>query len=314
MWHGRRMVEIAPDSPRGYETVAKQEWELNGRIDESIPWMSKAMEIDTQNPEFPVFIGLAYAALGDPDMALAYFDLANAIIAPDSEQARKALLMDQATVRLVSGKIDAHQAAELLSPSSQPAGIGRTALDAMKVGVFVDLATWRPADALARVEVYSPECIGAKGFGVKRTNCPVHLIRVYQELGDHETEQAVGDAIVRRGQLLEDESPLPVVWWQLNYAGALAATGRTDDALDMLENFVAAGWRGDFFNKHLRFVLCCDVVFDAIRDHERFRAIAATIEADMAQQLENVREMERNGEIPTRKEVNALIALAREGG
>jgi hypothetical protein len=58
----------------------------------------------------------------------------------------------------------------------------------------------------------------------------------------------------------------------------------------------------------LGFVLCCDVVFDAIRDHERFRAIAATIEADMAQQLQNVRDMERRGEIPTLEEVNAMIA------
>ena len=49
-----------------------------------------------------------------------------------------------------------------------------------------------------------------------------------------------------------------------------------------------------------------------IRDHERFRAIAATIEAAMAQQLENVRAMERNGEIPTLEEVNALIASAQE--
>jgi len=100
----------------------------------------------------------------------------------------------------------------------------------------------------------------------------------------------------------------------LGYAGTLATVGRTDAALDVLENLISSGWRGDNYNKHLGFVLCCDVVFDAIRDHERFRAIAATVDADMAQQLENVREMERNGEIPTRKEVNALIALAREGG
>jgi len=62
----------------------------------------------------------------------------------------------------------------------------------------------------------------------------------------------------------------------------------------------------------LGFVLCCDVVFDAIRDHERFRAIAATIEAHMAQQLENVREMQRRDEVPTLDEVKTLIALAQE--
>ena len=184
----------------------------------------------------------------------------------------------------------------------------------MKLGVFVDLATGRPADALARMEVYSPGCIGARHIPVKYMNCPVHLVRVYQELGDHAAAQALSNVIVRKHQLLEDEVPVPVAWWQLNHAGSLATAGRIDAALDLLEKLVSSGWRGDTYNKHLRFFLCCDVRFDAIRDHERFRAIAATMEADMAQQLENVREMQRRGEVPTRAEVNALIASVQENG
>jgi TolB-like protein len=306
-WHGHRMVEIAPDSPRGYETVGEQEWELNGRIDESITWMAKAMAIDPQRPDFPTYVGLAYSALGDPDMALTYFDLANALTAPDNELAQDRLLVDQAVVRLVAGKIDAHQAAELLPPMSQPYREGRTAGDRMRLGVFVDLVTGRPADALARMKVFSPECVGAKDIPVDWMSCPVHLVRVYQELGDHEAEHALGDAIVRRHQLFQDEFPIPVLWFQLGYAGALATAGRTDEALDVLENLVSSGWRGDSYNKHLGFTLCCDVVFDAIRDHERFQAISATIEADMAQQLENVREMEKKGELPTLKELRRQL-------
>ena len=101
---------------------------------------------------------------------------------------------------------------------------------------------------------------------------------------------------------------------KLAYAGTLATVGRTDAALDVLENLVSSGWRGDSYNRHLGFLLCCDVSFDAIRDHERFQVIAATIEADMAQQLESVREKERRGELPTLEEVRALIASARERG
>ena len=303
-WHGHRIIEIAPDSPSGYAIVGAQEWTLNGRIDESIPWMSEAMEVDPQRPSFPGFIGLAYSELGDPDMALAYFDLARAVA--ESE----AMLVDEVILRLVSGKADAQQVAEQLPPSSQPAGTGRTALDSMKLGVFVDLATGRPADALARIEIFSPECIGAKGYPVKWMNCTADLVRVYQELGDKETEQAVSDAVVRRSQRLADE--FPVTWMKLMHAGALATAGRTDAALDVLENLVSSGWRGDTYFKHLGFILCCDVVFDSIRDHERFRAIAATIEADMAQQLEHVREMERRSELPTLEGVHALIASARK--
>lgn len=307
-WHAYRIVEIAPDSPVGYATVGEQEWTLNGRIDLSIPWVTKAMKIDPERPEYPTFIGLAYSTLGDPDMALAYLDLANALITPDAKRAQDRLLVNQIIVRFVSGKTDVHQVAELLPPLNQPASTGRTALDAMRLGVFVDLATGRLADALARMEVYSPVCTGAKRIPVKSMNCPAHLIRIYQELRDHKAEQALVDTIIRRLRIIEDVSPVPVVWWQLNYAGTLASSGRTDAALDVLERLVSSGWRGDTYNKHLGLILCCDVTFDAIRDRERFQAIVATIEADMAQQLENVRTMERRGELPTFEEVNALIA------
>jgi TolB-like protein len=301
-WHGHRMVEIAPDSPRGYETVGSNEWELNGRIDESIPWTIKAMEIDPQRPDFPTHIGLAYSELGDPDMALAYFDLASALTAHDNEPAQNGLLVEQAIVRLVSGKTDAHQVAEqpppLITEESWSGDLG------MQLAVFVYLATGRPTDALARMEIFSPDCIGAtksKWDGP----CPDELVRVYQELGDHEAAQALSDANVREYQLMVDV--YPVSWTQLGYAGTLATAGQTDAALDVLENLVSSGWRGDRYYKHQGFHLCCDVIFDAIRDHERFQAIAATIEADMAQQLENVREMERKGELPTLEEVRAQL-------
>jgi len=301
-WHGHRMVEIAPDSPRGYDTVGVQEWELNGRFDESIRWMAKAMEIDPQGPGYSQFIGLAYSALGDPDMALAYFDLAKALTAHDNEPAQNRLLVEQAVVRLVTGKTEARQVAEqpppLITEDSWSGEIG------MQLAVFIYLATGRPTDALARMEVYSPDCIGAtksKWDGP----CPDELVRVYQELGDHEAAQALSDANVREGQLTVDV--YPVSWMQMAYAGALATAGQTDAALDVLENLVSSGWRGDRYYKHLGFNFCCDVIFDAIRDHERFQAIAATIEADMAQQLENVREMERKGELPTLKELRRQL-------
>jgi TolB-like protein len=299
-WHAHRAIEIAPDSPRGYHAMGRHVWHVNGQIDASIPWMSKAMEIDSQNPGYPMSIGLAYSALGDPDIALAYFDLATALTPPDNKPAHKRLLAEQAIVGLVSGQYDAHQVRD-------------NHITGMELGVFVDLATGQPADALARIEARFPECIGAKEIPEKYTICPSALVRVYQELGDQKAAQALNDAIVRRFRWLVDV--FPVTWVQADYAYSLATAGRTGDALDVLENLVSSGWRGDAYSEHLGFFLCCAVGFDAIRDHERFQAIVATIEADMAQQLENVRDMERNGEIPTLEEVNAMIAShERESG
>jgi tetratricopeptide (TPR) repeat protein len=308
IWHGHRLVEIAPDSPRGYEALGEQAWGLSGRLDESIRWESQALERDPKHPTFPTSIGAAYSALGDPDMALAYFDLAKALTAPDNESDQRRLLVEQAVIRLVSGNVDAHQDAEvnaLLSESNGYWGLG--------YGVFIDLATGKPADALARVDAITPKCLGAKSipkdniFGM----CPIELVRVYQELGDDATAQALGDANVQGAKMWADGWPENNN--HLDYARALATAGRTDDALDVLENLVSSGWRGEY-SFFLRFVLYFDVTFDAVRDDARFQAIVTTIEADMAQQLENVREMQQRGEVLTLEQVNARVASLRKGG
>jgi TolB-like protein/cytochrome c-type biogenesis protein CcmH/NrfG len=312
-WHAQRIVEIAPDSPLGYETVGEHEWVLNRRIDESIRWTSKALSIDPQNPEFPMTIGRAYAALGDPDMALAYFDLAKALTAPDNPTGQHNLLLAQTVTWLVSGKSDPQKLGELLPLLSELKSWDDTALwFANELGVFVDLATRRPADALSRIEAYMPQCLVEEDFFDKNLNCPNELVRVYQELGDHKAAQTLSDAIVRRAQLWTEG--FPAEWSRRGYAGYLATAGRTDEALDILEDLVSSGWRGDSYNKYPGFMLCCDVSFDAVRNDERFQAIVATIEADMAQQLKNVREMQRRGEVPTLEEVKALIASELESG
>jgi len=46
---------------------------------------------------------------------------------------------------------------------------------------------------------------------------------------------------------------------------------------------------------------------ESIRDTPEFAAIVAEIEADMAEQLARVREMERNGELEPIPEVSATI-------
>jgi len=167
------------------------------------------------------------------------------------------------------------------------------------------LRSGRPADALARVETIRPKCLAAKSIPDEYISCPIELIRIYQDLGEHTAAENLGDAIVQREKLWSDGYPANSA--RLDYARALAGAGRADEALDVLENLVASGWRGEP-NILLRFTLNFDVAFDAIRDDERFQAIVATIEADMAQQLENVREMQRRGELPTLEELQVEIA------
>jgi tetratricopeptide (TPR) repeat protein len=302
IWHGHRMVEIAPDSPKGYESLGLKAWSLNGRLDESIRWLTRALERDPQHPFFPMAMGRAYSVLGDPDMALAYFDLAKALTAPDNQPRQNALLAEQAIIRLVAGRLNANQFAELTGPLNEDKSFAY-----FKSGVFIDFKTGKPADALARAETFTPKCLAAKSIPDEYLTCPIEVVRIYQELGDDIAARNLGDAIVERTKLWSDGWPYD--GWRFQYASALAVTGRTDEALNVLENLVSSGWRGDSTHYYyLRFTLYFDVSFDAIRDGPRFQALVATIEADMATQLENVREMQRRGEVATLEELNAQIA------
>jgi TolB-like protein/Flp pilus assembly protein TadD len=299
--HGRRIVEIAPDSPRGYETLGKLAWDLQGRIDESIRWASKALEIDPQRSDIAQIIGRGYSALGDPDMALAYIDLAKGLVAPDNNLLQNNLVVEEAIIRLVSGDETVNigiKLGPLLSQSMNDMSF--------PLGIFIDLAAGRPGVAFGRFESVATKCLGAKDIPKEYFTCPNELVRVYQELGDSTAARNLGGAIVQRTKTWSEGWPYPI--WRLDYAAALALTGQTDEALDVLEDLVSSGFRGDYRFTFLRFMFCCDVTFDSIRDDQRFKAIVATIEADMAQQLENVREMERRGEVPTLEEVKALNA------
>jgi hypothetical protein len=70
-----------------------------------------------------------------------------------------------------------------------------------------------------------------------------------------------------------------------------AQQGEKDEALRALRTAVDEGWRL-FWWYDLE-----DPTLDFIRNEPEFMAIVAEIEADMAAQLEEIREMERNGEL-----------------
>ena len=82
-----------------------------------------------------------------------------------------------------------------------------------------------------------------------------------------------------------------------------ALLGRVDEALDVLDD--RFGYRGSMPGQ-FRVTLEDNIAFDNIREHPRFKALVAATKADRAQQLENVRQMEANGEIMSIEELRAM--------
>jgi hypothetical protein len=69
-----------------------------------------------------------------------------------------------------------------------------------------------------------------------------------------------------------------------------ALQGEKQKALAALRQAVDEGWRLSWW-----YYLELDPNLESIREEPEFRAIVAEIEADMAEQLERVRQMERDG-------------------
>ncbi len=71
-----------------------------------------------------------------------------------------------------------------------------------------------------------------------------------------------------------------------------AVRGEKQKALSTLRQAIDEGWRAAW-----RYFLKQDPTLESLHDEPEFQAMVAEIEADMAEQLARVREMERNGEL-----------------
>jgi tetratricopeptide (TPR) repeat protein len=265
----------------------------SGRVDEAIKWHHKAAGADNKNPALPFLIGKAYAALGDLDMTLAYYGLARGIMQSDATGWQHAILMAEALAWLVSGRDDSDtMARERLAMSDIYDELR------LEIELSLDSSTTRAQQLLSRIKDQNPECFAYDADHSEHAACPAVVYYLIEGLGEAETAQlrlenqfeglnaiSVFNRKVRGPDLLKD----------------LSLLGRQEEALDLLEELVHSGWRGGDGN--LRFDLYRNILFDDIREHPRFQAMVAVIESDMSEQLDNVREMQEKGELPTLNEV-----------
>jgi TolB-like protein len=303
--HAHRIVEIAPDSARGYEALADLSQYESGRMDEAIKWRHKAARIDEKSPNQPSAIGDAYAALGDLEMALAYYRRVRGIVAADATEWQHEILMAEASAWLGSRRADSDANARERLALSDIYDEER-----LEIELSLDSSTTRAQELLSRFKDQNPACFANDANDDERAWCRPVVYFLYGALGDAETAQRQLET------LFESQNTISV--WNRRAVGPLllrelSLLGRHDEALDLLEELVQTGWRGGLdnygINGDLRFNLYRNILFDAIRDHPRFQAMVAVIESDMAEQLENVRVMESKGELPTLEEVRAGLSI-----
>jgi tetratricopeptide (TPR) repeat protein len=303
LYHAHRIVEIAPDSPRGYVRLGELSWMEFGRIDESIRWTSKAAEIDPRQPTYAESIAYGYATLGDIDMAMAYWERARRILAddvsPDKHHILRALIL--------LGNKDGIPMQQVLD-ALKPIDVGST--DRMEIEANLAIIRGEARGWLDSHAEYFSGCLDAQideAYADKWRECGVWLDALLLSAGEEERARA---AVKKRREY--DSIWLEFLGGPFPFPREAVILGEEEKALREFERKLAH-YRGNphmfrlYLDEDLRFMLYHDPVLAPIRDHPRFQAVVAEVEADLAQQLEDVREMERKGELPTLEKLKAEL-------
>jgi TolB-like protein/cytochrome c-type biogenesis protein CcmH/NrfG len=258
--------------------------------------LEEANRIDPEDPEGPSFIAMFYFDLGD--VAAAEFWTGTALrIDPETPLAR----MMAALLHLYHNeKTEAVAIArELTQPGSHNRFSSRGI--ALRVVVVPDLAVGDYEEIIARYLTHYPELADdvfpAERLSTERSSgseifsVTLDLASAYLHIGKKTKAESLFS-------LVESELPHwsgPGAWgWGYGIADVElhALRGEEEQALAALREHAAAGTRYTW-----RWQLLYNPNLESIRDTPEFAAIVAEIEADMAEQLARVREMERNGEL-----------------
>jgi hypothetical protein len=148
---------------------------------------------------------------------------------------------------------------------------------------------------MATYERFSPELLRDDPFVFYNNHGrAISLAVLHQAMGD---EPAAGILLAKTLQTLDTVESVDVPPARV---AIYAIQGDVELALGQLRKLVDAGWRDGWWR------LEREPVYEPLWGEPEFQALMDEIRADMANQLERVREMERNGELEPLPEIAAV--------
>ncbi len=282
-WIGK-LLELAPNYSGSYTLSARYAWFILARLDEAIVGYAKALSIDPGATRDLSDLGRLYLDLGDPIEAERWIRRSN---------------------ELSSESLDTNAAMQLLElyrgAETEALEHARKAFSIHPYVVFDvgaleflrdhELRAGRNLEARALYEKSYPELFDVGDPAVDRRNykAAIGLALIRSRAGEH--KQA--DLLLDRS--LEQMQAIP----RLGFPGfgiadvqIYAVRGERAKALAALRQAIDEGWRGFWW-----YYLEHDLSLAPLHAEPEFRAMVAELEADMAAQLERVREMQRNGKL-----------------
>ena len=274
-----------------------------GRFDESIRWLQEAARRDPENGGYLLRIASRYCVLGDSETALAYLEPARKLLPDEQRNKNLLVLFVEACDLLRSGEFDSEQLQGILQKADDSDYYSYRGLSSyLELRAMIDIRGGRAEDALARYRDRNLLKYCSEDSG-NLWECRFAVMRVMEAAGDVQRAHDLAEKRLKISKLWFER--YPANWTSLRYAQGLSLLGQVDEALDVLDALFTSGRRGTLGGV-FQVTLEDYIAFDNIREHPRFKALVAATKADFAQQLENVRQMERNGEIVTIDELRAV--------
>jgi tetratricopeptide (TPR) repeat protein len=177
--------------------------------------------------------------------------------------------------------------------------VGWSARNSFKLIADSELRAGRTSEARALYEESHPDLLGedAPNTEFRYSEAAIDLAEVLVRTGEQERADLLLELAFERTQTLPR---LGRYGYGIADVKIYALQGDKKRALSALRQAIDEGWRRLWW-----YSLRLDPGLESLHDEPEFQAMVAEIEADMAEQLARVREMERNGELEPIPEVSA---------
>jgi tetratricopeptide (TPR) repeat protein len=275
----QRALEVDPGYAAAYTTIGEHYRSVSGRLDEAVVWRAKGIPLDPGSSRKSTWLGLLFLDLGDFDRAESWIER-SLELGPESFWPNLAMH----DLHLYRGDEAAALDYERRAFAFYPRFVPTVLRDH-------ELRAGRYSEARALYEESYPELLNEGDPTIDGSNweMAIDLALVLSKAGD----QGHADLLLNRS--LGHIQTLPRLGrsgYGIADAQIYALQGDKQKALSALQRAIDEGWRR-FWWYHLKL----DPTLDSLHDEPEYQAMVAEIEADMAEQLTRVREMERNGEL-----------------
>jgi tetratricopeptide (TPR) repeat protein len=282
-WY-RKSIEIDPDFASGYERIGLHYWDAEGKLDEAVRWLRKCVSLDPGNPEYSAFLGWLFLDLGDLDRA-EYWSERSIEVAPESFFPNLAMEL----FHLYRGDLSAAlEYGRRAFETGYPSGFGLYSFEPVRIH---EMRAGRYLEARAAFGKIAPELLNEDSpkVGSKNYRAAIDLALILSKTG----EQQRADWLLESSlQYIQRNPRLGVYGYWISDVQIYTLQGDKQKALSALRQAIDEGWRNSWW-----YFLKFDPILESLHDEPEYQAMVAEIEADMAQQLARVREMERNGEL-----------------